>query len=151
MKTEIHHSIRLVISACLAAALAPVAASAAQGRIDPGASRRAAAILKVTGFRGGLIAHVGCGDASLTAALGEGKARLVDGLSRDAREVAAARRTVNALGLGGKVAIVRLRGERMPYIDGLVNLLVVEEAEGVAAEEMMRVLAPRGVAYVKSG
>ena len=38
-----------------------------------------------------------------------------------------------------------LQGDRLPYLDNLVNLLVVSDNSGVPEEEMLRVLAPRGV------
>ena len=38
-----------------------------------------------------------------------------------------------------------LQGDRLPYVDNLVNLLVVSDNSGVPEEEMLRVLAPRGV------
>jgi len=39
-------------------------------------------------------------------------------------------------------------GRHLPYINNLVNLLVAEGPCGVSTAEMMRVLAPLGVAYV---
>lgn len=115
-------------------------------------AERAAArqILEATGVRGGLIVHLGCGDGKLTAALQPNPTSLVHGLDADAVKVEAARRHIQSLGLYGKVSADLCTGERLPYIDNLVNLLVVESPGQVSREEMMRVLAPGGVAYVKS-
>ena len=111
----------------------------------------AADILAATGVKGGLVVHLGCGDGKLTAALRANDSYTVHGLDTDAAAVAAARRTVRAAGLYGKVSIGRLAGRRLPYVDNLVNLIVAEDVGGVGMSEARRVLCPGGVAYVKQG
>ena len=37
----------------------------------------------------------------------------------------------------------------MPYIDNLVNLVVAEDLGKISMDEVMRVLAPNGVAYIQ--
>ncbi|MCX5674976.1 MAG: PQQ-binding-like beta-propeller repeat protein [Planctomycetota bacterium] len=108
-------------------------------------------ILEATGVKGGLIVHVGCGDGKLTAALRASDGYLVHGLDADARNVESARRQVQSAGLYGTVSIDRLADKRLPYVEDLVNLVVVEAPGLVPADEVMRVLAPEGVAYVRSG
>jgi SAM-dependent methyltransferase len=108
-------------------------------------------IVKETNFKGGLIVHLGCGDGELTAALHFNDKCLVHGLDRDPRAVAKARRYIQGLGLYGKVSVDTLDGRDLPYADNMVNLLVAEDAGGVAMKECLRVLAPNGVAYIKSG
>ena len=107
-------------------------------------------ILEDTGVRGGLIVHLGCGDGRLTALLQASATSLVQGLDTDAAKVEAARRRLRALGLYGKISVDRWAGRRLPYIDNLVNLLVVEDPAGAGPDELVRVLAPGGVAYVKT-
>ena len=106
-------------------------------------------VLKATGIRGGLVVHVGCSDGKLTAALRAGDSYLVHGLNTDAEQVAEAREYVRSLGIYGKVSADTFDGRRLPYVDNLVSLMVVEDLGEVSADEVMRVLAPRGVAYVK--
>jgi outer membrane protein assembly factor BamB len=108
-------------------------------------------ILGETAVPGGLVVHLGCGDGKLTAALRASDSYLIHGLDADPRNVETARRFVQSLGLYGKVSVDRISGDRLPYIDNLVNLIVAEKPGQVSREEMMRVLAPQGVAYVKSG
>ena len=108
-------------------------------------------ILSSTGFAGGLVVHVGCGDGRLTAALGAGENSLVHGLDTDAANVATAREHIRTRGLYGKVSVERWTGERLPYADNLVNLVVSENLGTIPPAEVMRVLAPNGVAYIKSG
>ncbi len=107
-------------------------------------------IVRATGVSGGLVVHVGCGDGRLTAALRIDDGYLVHGLDADAANVRAARQRMARWGLAGVVAIDRLPTGHLPYVDNLVQLLIVEDSSLVSAEEMNRVLAPGGAAYVKS-
>ena len=117
------------------------------------ASRQTVAneILEAAGVQGGLIVHIGCGDGKLTAALHPGDGYLVHGLAATADQLAAARRNVRAVGPYGSVSIDRLPADRLPYIDNLVNLVVAEDLGRLGMDEVMRVLCPGGVAYVKQG
>jgi outer membrane protein assembly factor BamB len=108
-------------------------------------------IIEATGVTGGLVVHLGCGDGKLTAALRVSDAYMVHGLDADPQNVETARRNVQALGVYGNVSIDRCAGDGLPYIDNLVNLLVVEDPGDVSQDEMMRVLVPEGVVYVKRG
>ena len=108
-------------------------------------------ILDATGVKGGLVVHVGCGDGKLTAALRAGDSYVVHGLDTDAKNIVAARAHIRSLGLYGKVSVAQFDGRRLPYVDNMVNLLVANpdtSGGGVTMEEVMRVLAPRGVAIV---
>jgi outer membrane protein assembly factor BamB len=105
-------------------------------------------ILEATGIQGGVIVHLGCGDGRLTAALHGGDGFLVHGLDADPDNVAAARRHVQSLGRYGSVTIDRLDGPHLPYVDNLVNLVVARDLGEVPLGEVMRVLCPRGVAYI---
>jgi outer membrane protein assembly factor BamB len=132
-------------------AAAGVALTFAARATRPDESAQARRILDATGVQGGLIVHVGCGEGKLTAALRANDRYLVHGLDGDAGKVAKAREHIRGLGLYGKASVARLRGRRLPYADNLVNLLVAEGLGEVPMEEVLRVLAPNGVAYVRNG
>ncbi len=102
-------------------------------------------IVESAGVKGGLVVHVNCGDGNLTAALRVGDAYLVQGLDTDLEAVAGTRNAVADKGLYGKVTVREFDGEHLPYIDNLVNLIVVTGETDVSRREMMRVLAPGGV------
>jgi len=107
-------------------------------------------ILESSGVKGGLVVHLGCGDGRLTAALHATDSYLVHGLDGDAEKVEEARDHIRSLGIYGKVSADRLQGRRLPYVDNLANLVVVSTAERpVSGKEIVRVLAPNGVAMVK--
>ena len=74
---------------------------------------------------------------------------LVHGLDRDPQKVVAARRNIQARGLYGAVSVDVWEGKTLPYTDNLVNLIIAEESATVDMQELMRVLAPHGVALVK--
>jgi outer membrane protein assembly factor BamB len=105
-------------------------------------------ILKAAGVKGGVIVHVGCGDGKLTAALRANDSFIVHGLDTDAKNVAAARKHIQSLGLYGSVSVADWDGKRLPYIENFINLIVTGDECRVASDEIMRVLAPNGVALV---
>ena len=108
------------------------------------AASEADEILALAGVKGGLVVHLGCGDGRLTAALRASDAFVVQGLTTNQRDLAAARERVRKLDLYGPVTIAPFDGKHLPYADNIVNLLVAESLGGVASEEAMRVLAPGG-------
>jgi len=111
--------------------------------------QQAREILEATGIQGGLIVHIGCGDGELTAALGAGDSFLVHGLDADPANVENARARIKALGLYGEVSVDHWTWTQLPYIENLVNLVVFENLSGVPLDEIMRILCPDGVAYIK--
>jgi len=110
--------------------------------------RKAGRILEAAGIKGGLIVHIGCGDGELTAGLRANDSYVVQGLDTDAGRVEKARETIASEGLYGKVTVREFDGRNLPYIDNLVNLVVATGKCNVSEDEMLRVLAPRGVAYI---
>ncbi|MHC4509730.1 MAG: outer membrane protein assembly factor BamB family protein, partial [Planctomycetota bacterium] len=113
--------------------------------------QQAEQILNACNIKGGLIVHIGCGDGRLTAALCGGQAYRVHGLDADAGDIQQAREFIKSSGLYGPVSVEHWDGPRLPYGDNLVNLLIADELGQVPMREVMRVLVPRGVAYVKHG
>jgi len=111
-------------------------------------------LVRGSGVKGGLIVHVGCGSAEWTTALRVNRRYVVQGLEPDAARVAEAGKRLWDRKLLGPVTVIRWSGKRpegrLPYADNLVNLLIVDPPGDLATDEIMRVLAPRGVAYVRS-
>jgi outer membrane protein assembly factor BamB len=124
----------------------PLAGSSAESPTDP--QQQAQQILASSGVQGGLIVHLGCGDGRLTAALRASDSYLVHGLDADPLRVATARHSLIEQGQYGGVTIDQLFDSRLPYIDNLVNLIVVENPSPVTREELLRVLCPGGVAIL---
>jgi len=103
-------------------------------------------ILPAAGAKGGLIVHVGCGDARLTAALRAHDACLVQGLEPDEDQVERARAYLRSEKLCGSVSVKHWPFDFLPYADNLVNLLIVTGPLSVDREEILRVLCPGGIA-----
>ncbi|RKY05350.1 hypothetical protein DRP77_01245 [Candidatus Poribacteria bacterium] len=131
-----------------------VMASLAFGQLSAGEEGASPAelakrILAETKVKGGLIVHLGCADGKLTTALCANESYLVHGLDKSEANVRKAREYIKSLGLYGRVSVDLWRGKHLPYIDNLVNLIVVEGTVEVSHQELMRVLAPGGVAYFR--
>ncbi|UCD00043.1 MAG: PQQ-binding-like beta-propeller repeat protein [Phycisphaerales bacterium] len=114
-------------------------------------SAQAKEIFDMAGVRGGIVVHLGCGDGRLTAALRPSDSYTVHGLEADAAKVTEARRYLRERGMYGFVSVEQFSGTALPYTDNLINLIVVQDAGGVREAEILRVLAPGGVACVRSG
>jgi outer membrane protein assembly factor BamB/ubiquinone/menaquinone biosynthesis C-methylase UbiE len=112
---------------------------------------QAGEILKVAGVQGGLIVHLGCGEGRLTVALRADDRYLVHGLADTPAQVGQARERIRAQGRYGPVSIDLRTGSRLPYADNLVNLVVAKDVGDVPMDEILRVLRPEGVAYVREG
>ena len=106
-------------------------------------------LYQTTGIQGGLVVHLQCGDGALTADLGKHDAYLIQGLDTNAENVAAARQRIQSQGLYGKVSVIHLDSTTLPYNSNLVNLIVGSKSAAITEQEIMRVLAPQGVAYLK--
>ncbi|NQU22798.1 MAG: PQQ-binding-like beta-propeller repeat protein [Candidatus Nealsonbacteria bacterium] len=109
-------------------------------------ARDAGQILDASGVKGGLVVVIGCDNPALLAQLRPGNSHLVHGLDRDSAKVADARRYLQEKGLYGPVTVARWKGSQLPYVDGLVNMIVVTGDTGpISRDEMIRVLAAGGV------
>jgi len=102
-------------------------------------------IVDTADVKGGLVVHLYCGDGKGTVALHGNNRFVVHGLDAD---VSAACKHIQSLGLYGKVSVAGWKGELLPYADNLVNLIVADDLGKVPIEEVMRVLAPNGVAWI---
>ena len=125
--------------------LACLLSSSAFGNVNDDAKE----IIKLGEVSGGFVVHLGCGTGELTAALRINDGTQVQGLDRDAANVAAARSRLLKAGTYGSIAVDSLAGNELPYVDNFVNLLVAEDLIDVPMSEVTRVLVPNGVALIK--
>jgi len=107
-------------------------------------------MLQASGVQGGLVVHMGNGDGLVTADFFASDRYVVHGLYGTRRHVAKAREQIKQRKLYGKVSVQHWDQDYLPYADNLVNLLVAENLTNVSRAEVMRVLVPLGVAYIKS-
>jgi len=111
-------------------------------------------VLADNGIHGGLIVDVGCRDADLAVSLAKASNVLVHGLVRDRDRLQEVRSRIRDAGLYGRVSAMPWEGAVLPYADSMVNLVVMRDTGcgmrdteyGIRNEEILRVLAPGGVA-----
>ena len=118
-------------------------------------------IVERSGIKGGLVVCVGAEDPDFLLSLAANDSYMVQGLvtspsspkDYDAMlaNLAKAREYIRSKGSYGKVSIDVWDGVRLPYVDNLVNLLVLGRQLSVDSTEIERVLAPGGVALVRNG
>ena len=94
---------------------------------------------------GKLIVQIGAGDGRETVELA-GENNVVHALDSNLANIETARKYIQSKGLYGRVSVEHWTGEELPYIDNLVNQIVVSDTgHRVSRDEIERVLAPRGV------
>jgi hypothetical protein len=65
--------------------------------------------------------------------------------------VRTAREAINTLGCYGTVTIAHFNGKHLPHIAELANLVVIDETDSMPNDkEIKRILAPKGVALIRS-
>ncbi|MFC1497419.1 PQQ-binding-like beta-propeller repeat protein [Verrucomicrobiota bacterium] len=107
-------------------------------------------LIKASGVKGGLVVCVGADDLEFVAGLHADEKYLVHCLDVDQKKVDAARKYIQTRGLYGKVSVDTWDEERLPYADNLVNLLIISNIQqGISNDEVMRILAPRGVVMIR--
>ena len=118
---------------------------------DLSASKQARTMLDHAGIQGGVVVHLGCRNGQLTVALGAEANILVQGLDTDEACVARARKLIRSRGRYGRISADAFDGEHLPYVDNLVNLIVVDRPGSVPQSEVLRVLTPGGKALLREG
>lgn len=95
-------------------------------------------------FSGGVVVAVDFDDGKFLADLATDKPFVIHALLSDEAKVAAARQVIKAAGSYGKVSCDLYNGRELPYVDGLVNLVIRSKVCEVPEAELMRVLVPGG-------
>lgn len=142
----------LYVAIRLAASATPLLVASAGWCVadEQAVQKQAKQILELATIKGGLIVHLGCGDGRLTVAMGRSGEFFVQGLDKQADAVAQARQLISQTGTYGRISARRWNDERLPYVDSLANMVVCEQPNEVDEQELMRVLAPRGVLLLRT-
>ncbi|RMF93933.1 MAG: hypothetical protein D6741_13130, partial [Planctomycetota bacterium] len=102
-----------------------------------------------TGITGGLAVVVGTDDPSSIDPLLRCPSFVIQYVDTHQPRLDRIARFLREKHLYGRATVARFDGTRLPYVDNLVNLLVVESGSvSLRDEEILRVLAPRGVAWI---
>jgi outer membrane protein assembly factor BamB len=92
-----------------------------------------------------LVIRLGTTDGAAELALGADGASVVQGLAADEASLARSRAALQKAGVYGRVSVIPWRtAPKLPYIDGIVNRLVVPAGVKTDEDELRRVVAPGG-------
>jgi outer membrane protein assembly factor BamB len=136
----------LLVTLCLIAA--PVMAASGT---DERRSLSREDVLREVQQMAGVCLCLGCEDGAFAAGLAESGNLLVQVLEADETKVKRARNGLLQRGLYGLVSVDGWSSPRLPQADNLVNVIVVEQATLAPTAELLRVLTPRGVAFIRDG
>ena len=95
-------------------------------------------------FSGGIVVAIDFDDGKFIADLATDGPFVIHALLSDEDRVAAVRQVIQEAGVYGKVSCDFYNGRDLPYVDGLVNLVLRKESCKVPEAELMRVLVPGG-------
>ena len=107
-----------------------------------------AGVVQDSGVTGGIVVRIGCDSGQELTDLRVNEKYLVQGLETDKGKIGAVREYLRSKDLYGPVSVSEFDGKTLPYVDNLVNLVVADASTSVPKEEIMRVLAPLGVAII---
>ena len=110
-------------------------------------------ILDSADNRGGVCVLLGWDHAGLAFELSERGSWLIHCLHPDRELVDEVRKAIQSRGSYGTVSADCTPAEQLPYAENLVNLIVADHLpvlakEGFSIDEVLRVLAPKGIAYL---
>ena len=113
----------------------------------------ASQIVRFSGVPGGICAVVGGSDANLALGLAKQGSFVVHCLCQEPTLCDSMRKAIRSHGMYGTVSAGTLEARRLPYAENLVNIVIVDAypalvKAGFSAEEVLRVLAPLGIAYI---
>ena len=105
-------------------------------------------LIETSDIDGGLVVLVGLDDPDQLAGMQLGDSYIIHGLDTDPAKVAVARKKIAAAGQYGRISVTQFDGNILPYVNNLVNLIIIGQADSNLQEEIHRVLAPRGISVV---
>jgi len=118
---------------------------------DRHSADRAQEIIAESKFAGGVVVHVHGADTSLLQSMRQQSPNLLGHLlvaqEADAQE---AREKLVEAGAHGKISVGQWQSGTLPFIENFVNILIVEQADAVSRDEVLRVLVPEGMAFIGS-
>jgi len=108
-------------------------------------------LIAQSGIKGGITVFLGCGEGTPSDGLDYDDKYLVCFLDTDSAVVNRVKDRIAAKGVYGQVSAETYDGMNLPFGDNIVNLLIIRNPSGVKAEEIERVMVPRGVVMFKPG
>jgi len=119
----------------------------AEAQVEPTAQE----IYQQAQTTGRLVVHLGCDDPLFLSSLRLDDRYLVQGFDRDPEVVENARTRLREMGVLGSVSVAVLDSERLPFRGDFANLVIAPRSLGLEFDELIRVLQPNGVLYIRDG
>jgi len=129
----------------------PTPAAARKPPATPARGRTRKPLGKTGDLTGPFAVHLHCGDGKQTGELLEREGVVVQGLDTSRKNVEAARRNpAFRTEYGKRITFKWFDGKNLPYIDNCVNVIRSAGPVAVSPEEILRVLAPGGIATFRA-
>lgn len=113
-------------------------------------AQSAEAVIEASTIKGGLAIVLGCDDLDLLMEFAK-TGFVVQGLDRVPGKVTKTRESLVSAGVYGNTTVAEFDGQTLPYVDNLVNLMIVTGDKcRVSWEEIERVLAPQGAVLTRN-
>lgn len=108
---------------------------------------------EMAGSRHALVVHVGAGAGEFAVSLAEKSGFVVHGLEPDGSAAEKAHEQILKAGCCGAVVVEQADVKILPYVNQLANVVVVDDWKrmseaGLDPKEIVRVLAPYGIAFI---
>ena len=120
------------------------------GFVSNGLAAESSSVLDKLKRRGGLCVQLGGGDGRLTADLARAGTFLVHRLERRQESVEQVRAYLQSQRVYGRASVERWTAKRLPYVDNLVSTVIVDDLMGLPRQEVMRVLSPNGILFLRT-
>ncbi len=101
-------------------------------------------------LNGGIIVTLDLNDATQLKDLASKPSLQVQALLEQDEAIAPLRKSIHQAAKYGQISVNPHNGSELPYIDNLVNLVICDQSTKIPRDEILRVLTPRGILYVKT-
>jgi hypothetical protein len=117
----------------------------------PAVGQEADVIQNATRLNGGIVIVLDSTDADFLTALAARPSIQIQALHQDEATVESLRQSIHPTGKYGQISINPYNGKDLPYVDSLVNMVICDQSAKVSRQELMRVIAPHGTLFIKTG
>ena len=121
--------------------------------VDPGDAQHATRLITASHLPGGMCIITDAKDATLPVSIGQDRRFVVQALYQRASTLTPARDAIQNAGLYGRVSADLYDGSHLPYVNNLINLVIVDrwsDADNATRpREILRVLASLSTAYIR--
>tara|TARA_B110000483_G_C18173828_1_gene534289 strand:+ start:1398 stop:2090 length:693 start_codon:yes stop_codon:yes gene_type:complete len=101
-------------------------------------------------LNGGIIVTLDLTDATQLEELASNPSLRIQALLEENEAIEPLRKSIHQAGKYGQISVNPHNGSELPYIDNLVNLVICDQSTNIPRDELLRVLTPHGILYLKT-